>query len=227
MNRRIRPLTTRRTLLRLLASLGWVSPTLQADDFFFGRKLKSRCCLPEYGYDGPRFTNPVTARSVTSNGPAAGLASVGRPVTSTTVAVSPGPANSAVQVRAFEFRPTALQIDHCSLSQLSVCFTDAGRWYIAATATQDPASVEPARRPAFERFLRNQFRLQLRPVLLSASTPTAADSVTGDAEISLCDDLEFWVQKGESRKMSLQGDSPELANLYDRIERVHLHFSIR
>lgn len=227
MNRKIRQFTTRRTLLRILASFGWVTSASQADDFFSGRKLQSRCCLPNHGYDSPPFSNPVTARSLAPGSSAAGLASDTRLVTPPAAPVATGLSDSAVRIRVFEFRPTVLQIDHCSLSQLSICFTNCGRWYIAATATQDPGSVEPARRPAFERFLRNQFRLQVRPVLLSVSNPTTADAALGSPEISVCDDQMVWVQKGEVRKVALQGDSPELAQLYDRIERVHLHFSIR
>ncbi|MFM7863305.1 MAG: hypothetical protein ACKPHU_03760, partial [Planctomycetaceae bacterium] len=55
---------TRRWLMQLLAGFAALPRITAADDLFFGRKLKSRCCLPDYGYDQTAFSKPVTGRSL-------------------------------------------------------------------------------------------------------------------------------------------------------------------
>lgn len=205
---------TRRWLMQLLAGFAALPGITAADDLFFGRKLKSRCCLPDYGYDQTAFSNPVTGRSL-------------RPVAAASEAalVAANPGASAAR-RVFQIRPGTLAVDHCSVSGVTVTLASSGEWMLSCTATQDPASVEPSRRAQFERFLRNEFRLQLRPVLLNSSI--AADNATvGPQELQLCEDQTFWVRKGEIRKLALQGTSLELPGYFADIAQINVHFSIR
>ena len=205
---------TLRWLMQLLAGFAALPRITAADDLFFGRKLKSRCCLPDYGYDQTAFSKPVTGRSL-------------RPVATAanSVAADTNP-TVAVARRVFQIRPSTLAADHCSVSGLTVTLASSGEWMLSCTAAQDPASVEPNRRAQFERFLRNEFRLQLRPVLVGSAV--AADNASiGPQELQLCEDQTFWVRKGEIRKLALQGTSLELTRHFADIEQMNVHFSIR
>lgn len=205
---------TRRWLIRLLAGVAGLPGIAVADDLFFGRKLKSRCCLPEHEYANGGFGNPVTGRSL-------------RPIpTVADAAVAVAGRTETTKRRVFQVRPGTLAVDHCSVSGISITLAPDGEWQLSCTATQNPADIPFAQRAQFEKFIRNEFRLQIRPVLLNSSNADDNTSL-GPAELRICEDQQFWVQKGETRKVALQGTSPELTRYYADIEQVTVHFSIR
>ena len=216
----------RRRLL-LTAGFGWLSSLVVAEDFFFGRKLKNRCCLPSHDYASDGFCNPVSGRSLTAlKSTAAGrdtTTAVGRMTASDFVHNAAGFGD----LKVFQIRPSSLAVDHCEVSKVTVTLAASGDWFLSCSATQNPAKLEAARRTQFEKFLRNEFRLQIRPVVLAVGTGDADSTGVGVPEIDSIEDQTFWVQKGETQRLALRGHSDTIAQLVAQVETVIVHFSYR
>jgi hypothetical protein len=130
-------------------------------------------------------------------------------------------------LKVFQIRPSSLAVDHCDVSKLTVTLATSGAWFLSCSATQNPARLDAARRTQFEKFLRNEFRLQIRPVVLALGTGDAETTGVGVPEIDSIEDQTFWVQKGETRRLALRGHSDTIAQLVAQVETVIVHFSYR
>lgn len=216
----------RRRLL-LTTSFGWLSSLVLAEDFFFGRKLKNRCCLPSHDYASDGFSNPVSGRSLTVLKSTASSRDITTTVGSMTASDLVSDAAAFGELKVFQIRPSSLAVDHCEVSKVTVTLSASGDWFLSCSATQNPAKLDAARRTEFEKFLRNEFRLQIRPVVLALGPGDAETTGVGVPEIDSIQDQTFWVQKGETRKLALRGNSETIAQLITQIETIIVHFSYR
>jgi hypothetical protein len=211
----------------LTTGFGWLSSLVLAEDFFFGRKLKNRCCLPSHDYASDGFSNPVSGRSLTVLKSTAS----GRESTTAVSRLTAGNLGNddagLGDLKVFQIRPSSLAVDHCEVTKLTVTLATSGAWFLSCSATQNPARLDAARRTEFEKFLRNEFRLQIRPVVLALGTGDAETTGLGVPEIDSIEDQTFWVQKGETRRLALRGTSDTVAQLIEQIETVIVHFSYR
>jgi hypothetical protein len=82
-------------------------------------------------------------------------------------------------------------------------------------------------RTQFERFRRNEFRLEVRPILVLTARQNADVAVLGKPELDAIDAQEFWLEKHEVRRIILKNSSQDLRRYFAQIEQVDVHFSYR
>ncbi len=217
----------RRRQMLQLGVLSCISSVVTADDLFFGRPLKNRCCLPSHDYVTDGFSLPVTGQSLSPVKAVPATSHVRAGQFTEQKHRDQLTAADTLLIKVFQIRPASLIADHCTVSQVAVTLSDSGEWFVSCSATQNPAAVEETRRTEFERFLRNQFRLQVRPVLIISGDSPVKPGDGGLPEVECIEDQTFWVRKGEQRKLALSGTSDRLATLFEQVERVQVHFSYR
>lgn len=215
--------TKRRAML--LVGLTVVPSIVLADDLLFGRRLRNRCCLPGDDYSTDRFSSPISGNSLRAIRSTA--VHPPTPATGSTALVSTATASREVSLKVFQIEPARLRIDHCEVSQIAVTVADSGEWHVSFQARQDPRLLEPAQRTEFERFRRNELRLEIRPILVLTARQNAGDAVLGKPELRAIETLQFWVQKEETRRIAERGLSNDLQKYFDQIEQVDVHFSYR
>jgi len=101
---------------------------------------KQLCGIPPANYQPPQ-PKPVVA-------PVIAISTVGvmlpPPLTTSTAAAAtslriPGtPVTRIPRVKYFQFMPTSLQIDHCSISRIALTILDDGHWRLSLQADQNP-----------------------------------------------------------------------------------------
>lgn len=217
----------RRRRMLQLGALSCISSVLTAEDYFIGRPLKNRCCLPSHDYVTDGFSLPVTGQSLSPVKAVPATSSMRTGQFTEQRHRDELMAPDTLLIKVFQIRPASLIADHCTVSQIAVTLSDSGDWFLSCSATQNPAAVEATRRTEFERFLRNQFRLQVRPVLIISGDSPVKPGDGGLPEVECIEDQTFWVRKGEQRKLALSGTSDRLATLFEQVERVQIHFSYR
>lgn len=204
---------TRRVLLS--AGIGAVPGLLAAGDVFHrGRRLCNRCCLPDYGYDQTRFNPPVPGTSLAG-------------IPSEAASGDDPPAAGRRIIRTYQIVPRDLQSDHCRVSRIAVTLADSGDWSVNLDATQSPALLPAETRTAFERFHRNCFRLEVRPVLLITTPLTPDESAAGLPELNAIPAQTFWLQKDQQRHITLSDLSLRIAQSFHLIRQVNVYFSYR
>jgi len=190
-----------------------------ADDLLCGRRLCNRCGLPAYRYPADHFSNPTDAASLRAITSRARLAD--DPVPGAMLDLE----RTSLRLKSFQIRERFLRVDHCELSLITVTLVNDGTWYLTLTARQDPSMLDTRQRPEFERFRRNQFRLDVNPVLLVQVQQNASGAALGKPELPHIPRQEFWVEKGETVRIQRDGSSAELAKYFELVEQVDVHFS--
>ena len=193
------------------------------------------CSLPNHDYQYRDFSQPV--RSVSAVGilvrdplPTAGMTELDRERLRRT-----GDAVALRAVKAFQFveRPR-LQVDHCSISQISVNLHEDGDWIISLRADQNPIQLVP---PAVDRDVttseeiykftdhlkRNLFKVQLRCYARTGGVP--ADSAVGKPVVIPLDVAPFWVQRQQPRWFVDMGNDARIRQYFDIIDHVEIEFT--
>lgn len=165
-----------------------------------------------------------------------------------------------VRTKLFQFIPSSMEIDHCSLSRLAVTIDSMGRWSLSLRADQNPQATRGERFiPAVpddlrdqvlqtSHLMRNLFLVNFRvlPTIPTRITDTgrsvtkpelnAEDTVLdvvdlprvvdrlGEPTLFAATITPFWVQRGQPLTKRVTGQDPELARIFDMIERVEIEF---
>jgi hypothetical protein len=193
------------------------------------------CSLPNHDYQYRDFTQPV--RSVSAVGilvreplPTVGMTEFGLERLRRT-----GDAVSLRAVKAFQFidRPR-LQMDHCSIAQITVDLSENGDWTISLRADQNPIQLVP---PALDRDVttseetakftdyikRNLFQVQLR--CYARTGGAIADSTDGKPGVIPLEVAPFWVQRQQPRWYVDTGNDPGIRQYFDIIDHVEVEFA--
>lgn len=189
---------------RLVPALGIVSvgaAALMAGDLLpYHRRAIVRCAPPQqFQYVRHNPSNPVTKETFTGvMVPVAGdpsdfpLTVGGRPV------------------KYWQLRESEIRNEHCAISNVTLCVDDAGEWRLSFTVAQNPF-VGPARQamPA-ARFLRNKFFVKVRAVGGQKVASNAEASPLTGPEMFCIEIPPFWIDRGETRPLSYQGQFNDL-----------------
>lgn len=193
------------------------------------------CSLPNHDYHYRDFSQPV--RSVSAVGilvraplPIAGMTELGRERLRWT-----GDDASLRAVKAFQFvdRPR-LQVDHCSISQITVDLYENGDWTLNLRADQNPIQLVP---PEVDRDVttseeiskftdhikRNLFNVQLR--CYARAGGAAAESAIGKPVVVPLEVAPFWVQRQQPRWYVDTGNDPWIRQYFEIIDRVEVEFT--
>lgn len=211
-------LTRRATLLAgLSAATGILSAgELLAGDLLARRKLRTRCCIPGYNYRPHQFTDPTSAGSTRA---------IAYPIDGSEAALA---SSSVVRLKTFQMNKASLGKDHCQISQVTVTISSDGHWYLHMQARQHPGELVTAKlRPQFERYRRNLFRVDIRPVGLMTLDRTETTSAVAKPEFPTIPVQQFWIQKDSTERIQRRGQSNLLARHFDVIKQAEIHFSYR
>lgn len=193
------------------------------------------CALPHHDYQYRDFSQPV--QSVSAVGilvrdplPTVGLSELDRERLRRT-----GDAAALRSVKAFQFvdRPR-LQIDHCSISQITVNLYENGEWTISLRADQNPIQLAPAAANRdvttseetvkfTDHIKRNLFKVQLR--CYARTGGAVADSALGKPVAIPLDIAPFWVQRQQPRWFYDTGNDSLIRQYFDMIDRVEIEFT--
>ncbi|MEQ9412117.1 MAG: hypothetical protein RIK87_30685 [Fuerstiella sp.] len=201
----------------LLTGLSTIPGMLFAGDLLARRRLRTRCAIPQWDYQPHRFSDPVSEGSLKAVGylmdGSGDAATVDSPV---------------VRLKTFQMAAAHLGRDHCRISQVTVTITSDGQWILQLIAQQHPGElVEAQLRPQFERYQRNLFRVDIRPVGLMTLDHTEATSPIGKPEFPCIPLQQFWVLKEQTQRIHRRGESADLARFFNVISQVEIHFSYR
>lgn len=201
----------------LLSGLAAFPGLAMASDLFARRKLRTRCYIPQYDYQPHRFTDPV------SEGTFSAIAYLvdgsGRSSTTT---------GNMERLKTFQMRKANLTLDHCQISHVTITISSTGNWTMHMQAKQHPGELLAAKlRPPFERFQRNLFRVDVRPVGLMTLDTAEATSPIAKPEFPCIPMQQFWIQKDQTQRIQRRGHSRDLARYFDVIQQTEIHFSYR
>lgn len=210
---------------------------------------QERCGIPAADYQPPH--PPPVVRPVVA------VSKVGvllaqpqpQPTTAADAAMSlqiPTTATAVARVKAYQFVPTSLAIDHCSISRMTLSIDDHGAWRFNFQADQNPQVTLPAAAVAVpttaqirgmpdvrikqtEHLKRNLFVVRLRGYgAYSEPLPTPpAPSNQGKPALVALPPVEFWVQRGVPYQGVFEGANANAATFFDQIDRFELEFSYR
>lgn len=139
-------------------------------------------------------------------------------------------------IKAFQFvENPKLQIDHCSISQMSLQLLEDGHWFLTLRADQNPRPTEfDARRKVTtkeeprlftEHLQRNEFHVRVQ-CYAGFGTGNQLGPVGKPVVIPLKVD-PFWVQKGRPRSMYIRGFNEGVEEFFNIIDRVEIEFFYR
>jgi hypothetical protein len=193
------------------------------------------CALPSRDYQYRDFAQPVRSVSavailVREPLPLAGLTAREREQARRT-----GGPTMLRAVKAFQFvdRPR-LQIDHCSISQITVNVYENGDWTLNLRADQNPLQPVP---PDTDRDVttaeeiskftdhlkRNLFQIQLR--CYARTGGITMDTAVGKPVVIALDVAPFWVQRQQPRWYVDTGNDAWIARHFELIDRVEVEFT--
>ncbi len=194
-----------------------------------------RCALPNHEYQYRDFSQPV--RSISAVGhlvrdrlPLGDMSELAREQLRRT---GDGAVLRAAKTFQFVERPR-LQIDHCSISQISVNLYENGDWTVHLRADQNPvddgsSNVDRAmmtNQPTVkltEHIKRNLFRIRLR--CYAAGGEPALDAPLGQPVVIDLGETSFWVQRQEPRWFPWQGNTDMIRRYFDAIDYVEIDFT--
>lgn len=184
---------------RLVPAIGILSvgaAALMAGDLLpYHRRALVRCSPPQQlPYVRHNPSNPVTKESFTG----VLLPVAGKP---TDLPQSDG----GPAVKYWQLRESEIKNGHCAISNVTLWVDDHGEWRLSFSVAQDPF-VGPARQatPA-ARFLRNKFFVKVRAVGGQTVASDAAVSPLTGPEMFCIEIPPFWIDRGETRPLSYQG----------------------
>lgn len=192
-----------------------------------------RCCIPERLYDYREFSQPARSLSnvalpfqvsVTASGKAADR--LDRPLLATG-------AERRQTIKSFQFVDRSkLQIDHCSISQMSVLLHESGHWTVSLRADQNPlpeqgrkvTTIEPTRKFT-DHLKRNEFYVTVR--CYAGPLTGGTDSLVGKPLVIPLRIQPFWVQRQEPYQLFETHHDPRIQDYFNLIERVEIEFAYR
>jgi hypothetical protein len=204
----------------LLAAIGVVA--IAAAPHYCKTRTQMRCSIPDRDYQYKRLSQPK--RSVSA---------VGIPLRGRVDAIADTAPAPSIQAFQFVDTPT-LQIDHCSLSKMSVLLRKSGHWTVSFRADQNPAgsgaqatrrvtTAEPKKK-ATSHLLRNQFYVR---VTCYGPSGNADESLLGKPVIAPLELEPFWVQKAVPYPYYATGHDQRIEDHFQLIDRVEIEFSYR
>lgn len=213
-----------RTVWTVLIALGII--TVAAAPKFRHSHPIVRCGIPVRDYQFQRHTQP--AESVSA------VAFLLREATTPTAPNALAPAN-ALPIKVFQFvDPARLTIDHCTISRISVLVQQNGDWTLSLRADQNPVALDPplvdrqvnSAEPAAlftDHLRRNVFVVNLRASAFQG-LPEQGSLIGRQVVVPLAVP-PFWVQRATPEYKVIHGNEPQLAAMFDKIDRVELDFS--
>jgi hypothetical protein len=209
---------------------------------------QERCGIPDADYQPPHpppVVDPVLAVSQLG-------VLLAQPLSTTagdaamSLKISGQTAAARSRVKIYQFSPTSLQIDHCSISRMALIINDRGYWRLSLQADQNPQVDIPAAgvavtSPAQVRGLpslplkqttqlkRNLFVIRVRGLgAYSEPLPTPpAPAALGKPVLMALPPIEFWVQRGVPYPGVFENENRDAATFFDQIDRVEIEFSYR
>ena len=202
------------------------------------------CGIPDADYQPPHprpIVDPVLAVSLLAQplSPTAGDAAMSLKISGQTAAARP-------RVKFYQFAPTFLQIDHCSISRMALIINDRGYWRLSLQADQNPQVIIPDAGVAVPTaaqvrglpggqlkqtnyLKRNLFVIRVRGLgAYSESLPTPpAPGAQGKPVLMALSPIEFWVQRGVPYSGVFENENRDAATFFDQIDRVEIEFSYR
>lgn len=137
-----------------------------------------------------------------------------------------------LRIKSFQFvKAPTLQIDHCSISQMSVLLHESGRWTVSLRANQNPLNVqqplnvttgEPIRLFT-DHLQRNQFQVVVRCYVQHGSGDS--DTLIGKPMIIPLHVKPFWVQRQEPYPLFEAGYHPHIQQYFESLDRVEIEFA--
>jgi hypothetical protein len=206
------------------------------------------CAIPDADYQPPHpppMVDPVLAVSkvgtiLTPSPPAtAGETTMSLKIAGQTTTSRP-------RIKLYQFIPTALAIDHCSISRLAMTIDETGYWRLNLQADQNPqvdfppagiaVPVQAQTRglPAVQLkqttyLKRNLFVIRVRGLgaFPEATTTPPAPPDLGKPVLLAIPPIQFWVQRGVPYPAVFDGVNRDAATLFDLIDRIEIEFSYR
>lgn len=146
-----------------------------------------------------------------------------------------GPAHAdrlQAKVKSFQFvKDPTLQIDHCSLADMSVLLDETGKWTVSLRANQNPlnpvnpldvTTLEP-KRLFTDHLQRNKFHITVNCYAQYGSV--AGERLLGQPLVIPLTVKPFWVQRQQPYSLFETDYSPEVQRHFDSIDRVEIEFA--
>jgi len=113
---------------------------------------------------------------------------------------------NAKKIKRFQFTPTKLTVDHCSISSIELQIHSNGVWVLSLDADQNPQTDDGQPGPAVTpdglhtaHLKRNEFVVAARCYGASAGSEVPAAATAGKPVLLTLEPAEFWVQQGHTR----------------------------
>jgi len=211
-------------------------------------KPRELCGIPARDYQTMSGSSP---------GPVIGISNVAVSITPTAPPGTAGTAemalriggqaaNSPLRARLYQFAPTSLQIDHCSISRIALLIQEDGSWRLSLRADQNPSTAAPragtppvamvpisglpnVQTKQTAQLKRNLFIVRVRG-LGAFSEPLStlpAPPSQGKPVLLSLDPIEFWVQNGVPYPLVVQGKHLDATSFFDQIDRAEIQFTYR
>ena len=194
---------------------------------FHRTRPPARCDIPTRDYQHVKLSQP--ARSLSN------VAVLISPQVSSAISRDSSgraSAQSQVRIKSFQFvKDPTLQIDHCSISEISVLLDDNGSWTVSLRANQNPVNpVRPLDVTTLERkqlftdhLQRNKFHVTLNCYAQYGSV--VGDRLLGQPLVIPLKVDPFWVQRQQPYALFETKFSPEIQRHFDSIDRVEIEFA--
>lgn len=191
------------------------------------------CALPNRLYQFKNFSQPV--RSLSAPATLIAIATATPPVTALDQSLAARDLQMRRTIKSFQFVENAtLQIDHCSLSRMSVLLHASGDWSVSLRAEQnslmppsspvDVSTNEKARKFT-DHLQRNEFHIQVR--CYAGHGPGDVDGLLGKPIVIPLNVAPFWVQKQRPYPLFATGNDRRIEDYFDLIDRVEIEFVYR
>ena len=190
-----------------------------------------RCDIPVRDYQYTKLSQPLRSLSnvpVRIDVPLAATGNGASTIPSVTGLANRPPQRS----KSFQFvKDPTLQIDHCSIADMSVLLHDNGNWTISLRANQNPLN---ARKPLdvttlepkqlfTDHLKRNQFHVVA--YCYAQYGPGDGNELIGKPLVIPLYFKPFWVQKQQPLTLFEPGYHPDIQRHFDSIDRVEIEFA--
>lgn len=190
-----------------------------------------RCSIPDRDYLYQKFSQPqrsLSSVAVLIETPLTAAAKGGEPVRP-----AAGPDDrQQLRIKSFQFvKDPTLQIDHCSISQMSVLLHESGRWTISLRANQNPLNTqEPLNvttsepnRLVTDHLQRNEF--QVVAWCYVKYGPGERSDLIGKPMVIPLHVKPFWVHRQEPYQLFEVGYDQHIQQYFELIDRVEIEFA--
>jgi hypothetical protein len=184
-----------------------------SDMMFLNRRSCNRCQAPRLGNTDAPFSEPVMSSGTVTEAEAT------PPVTAPTESTLSSPRRT----RVFRFRPESLVNGPCTVSDLQLVIDESGNWHATLMAIRSAVKTNSAADSA----PRSLFRLDLTATLPNAEQFASNEPLFAKPTHRLIARQDFWINRGESRRVSLSGYSEELKLSFEKLDEVSALFSWR